>query len=39
LFGWTLNFANPLSYIIMIAFVLVILFLKLPHIKTNYPFG
>ena len=33
LFGWTLNFANPISYIIMIALVLVILFLKHPHIK------
>ncbi|MEI6587076.1 MAG: hypothetical protein WCL56_13380 [Sediminibacterium sp.] len=39
LFGWTLNFANPLSYIIMIALGVVIFYLKQHHIKTNYPFG
>ncbi len=39
LFGWTLNFANPLSYIIMISLGVVIFYLKQHHIKTNYPIG
>jgi len=39
LFGWTLNFANPLSYIIMIALAAIVYYLRQHHIKTNYPIG
>jgi uncharacterized membrane protein len=39
LFGWTLNFANPLSYMIMIGLFVVIYYLKQHHIKSNYPVG
>jgi hypothetical protein len=37
LFGWTLNFANPLSYMIMIGLFVLIYYLKQHHISTNYP--
>ena len=39
LFGWTLNFANPISYMIMIGLVILVYYLKQYHIKTNYPIG
>ena len=39
LFGWTLNFANALSYIIMIGLVVAVYFLRQHHVKTNYSLG
>jgi uncharacterized membrane protein len=35
LFGWTLNFANPISYIIMIGLFAVVYYLKNNHIKPT----
>ena len=39
LFGWTLIFAYPLSYIIMIGLVVAVYFLRQHHVKTNYSLG
>jgi len=39
LFGWTLNFANPLSYIIMIGLLFALFYLRKQNVNTNYPTG
>ena len=39
LFGWTLNFANPLSYIIMIGLLFTLFYLRKQNVNTNYPLG
>jgi len=39
LFGWTLNFANPLSYIIMIGLLFALFYLRKQNVNVNYPTG
>ena len=39
IFGWTINFANPLSYAILVGLIALIVYLRVHQIKTVYNFS